>query len=79
MGIAGKTLNIGNHSQAGGNIGQIHVGDKTLEILGPILKLSLKIGSKRIHAHMSYDGVVANYSKLIMIVLISGQNTCLTL
>ena len=47
--------------------------------MGPILKLSLKIGSKRIHAHMSYDGGVANYSKLIMIVLISGQNTCLTL
>ena len=46
---------------------------------GPILKLSLKIGSKRIHAHMSYDGGVANYSKPIMIVLISGQNTCLTL
>ena len=47
--------------------------------MGPILKLSLKIGSKRIHAHMSYDGGVANYSKPIMIVLISGQNTCLTL
>ena len=61
-----------NHQEGIWKIGKIHVGDKTLEILGPILKVSLKVCVVTIHLLMSTCGGVANHSKAILFVLSSG-------